>query len=257
MSGARVVLLGREQLVPEAVAERSAGPRSAAALSVGSHVAVARKRGAPVANEDALLVADHGDVVLHAVADGHWGHGASHGWIELLAGAVVTADDALRAATDPAWVLDLGARARRDDDGSETTLLVVALDRVAGHAVGHSVGDSAAFRLGGSGRVTRLDDPAPRYLAAPGAERDDPPAPTPFRADVAAGDLLLTCSDGVTECCYGRPEASIRPRDMAAAWLRAGPAPLPFVHDLTRLALAGVRGFPGGEDNVAVAASLV
>ncbi|MEL6713436.1 MAG: hypothetical protein AAFP86_06665, partial [Planctomycetota bacterium] len=72
-----VLLLGADHADAGAIAERRIGA-SACALSVGGPAAVERKRGADVPNEDALFAGDDGTRALHVVADGHWGHAASH-----------------------------------------------------------------------------------------------------------------------------------------------------------------------------------
>ena len=75
-----------------------------------------------------------------------------------------------------------------------------------------------------------------------------------FRAD--AGDLLLAFTDGVDQCHYRSPVTSIQPGHIAAVARAASFDPLAVVQDLTALALSGVDGNPGGEDNIAIVASL-
>jgi hypothetical protein len=60
-------------------------------------------------------------------------------------------------------------------------------------------------------------------------------------------------TDGVDECHYGHPKTSIRPHHLRALLAELGPAPEPFARRLLALALCGVDGHPGGEDNAAVA----
>ena len=69
------------------------------------------------------------------------------------------------------------------------------------------------------------------------------------------GDLLLAYTDGIDECHYGKPETSVTPQIMADLWRATGNEPEVYVRRLVELALSGVDGHPGGQDNLAVVAS--
>jgi len=58
----------------------------------------------------------------------------------------------------------------------------------------------------------------------------------------------------VDECHYRSPETSVRSGHRRMLHGQVGSDPAPYVRALLGLALEGVDGNPGGQDNVAVAA---
>jgi len=254
---------------------------------------VLRKTGEPVPNEDALVIAEDGARALLAIADGHFGHAASHTVIERLDLALeARANDARLAGADVlprdlddlyalvAGCADPTARASRrgtaagpaasesetnaapdpadwPERRSATTLVVAVVDRPAREVWGVSLGDSSAMAVGlhtGARWLTRATHiyASPADAASLAAARV-----SVFRAPVTPGEFVVVFSDGVNECEYRSPETSIGIRHIESLSLRARGNPEHFVDLLAQLALAGVDGHPGGEDNVALAAALV
>jgi hypothetical protein len=76
-----------------------------------------------------------------------------------------------------------------------------------------------------------------------------------FKFSAEPGDLLLAYTDGIDECHYRSPRTSVRPGHVSALAAGVGNDPLATVDGLCRLALGGVDGNPGGEDNIAIIAA--
>ena len=89
--------------------------------------------------------------------------------------------------------------------------------------------------------------------ARPGTLGD--PSVRRFTFRVRAGGLLVAFTDGVDECHYANPQTSIRASHHAALFAEVGPNPRSYVRRLAGLALSGVDGNPGGEDNLAIVAA--
>ncbi len=227
---------------------------TACVLSVGADRAspsLAAKGDVEHPNEDALLAMDDGAYCVAAVADAHFGRDSGHVLIERLAERL---DDTARSLEGlQTLVASLG-----DESGpaspSATTLLVVAYDRRTNQGFGLSYGDSSFALLGGAATGEPLNDRSftfvspvrPRSLALENAHS--------FRFQAAPGQLLLAFTDGIDECHYGEPETSVRPRHLRALFEEIGPDPERFATRLTELALRGVDGHPGGQDNIALVA---
>ena len=69
--------------------------------------------------------------------------------------------------------------------------------------------------------------------------------------------LVAGFTDGIDECHYRSPETSVGYHHIAALAADVDYDPLRLVTELTQLALTGVDGNPGGQDNIAVIASAV
>jgi len=245
------------------------------ALSVGGRAVLARKAGEAVPNEDALCAAEGGARVLLAVADSHYGHAASHVLIERVDAALVAraaagldavpgdVDELCRmvaACADPApgrtWrgrTLALAPLARR----CETTLVVAVVDRDARAVFGVSIGDSSAVTLGDTSGARWLTRATQVYATPTDGTTLARARLATFAAPVAPGALVVVFSDGVNECEYGSPATSIGTRHLEALWRSSAGSCERFVGGLAALALTGVDGHPGGEDNLAIAAALV
>lgn len=239
----------------------SGRPLTCCAISVGDVAALVRKGGTEVPNEDCLYAYDDGRYVIHIIADGHHGHEASHDLVEALGNAY----DEHGPTLDTEESLELAHRASLvagDPDAalsvSRSTLLIARLDRREGRLGGVSLGDSPLFIGSVETGVRRVVEPNTRYVAPWDPELLGVAAEgSRFSVPVNSGEWILSCSDGVTECHYGTPDTSIQPSDIDSLMIRACGSPDAFVELLAALALTGVRGHPGGEDNVAIVASVV
>ena len=66
----------------------------------------------------------------------------------------------------------------------------------------------------------------------------------------------MAFTDGVDGCHYRRPETSVQPEDIHEIALATNMDPLETVNEVITLALKGVDGSPGGQDNIAMIAAL-
>lgn len=73
-----------------------------------------------------------------------------------------------------------------------------------------------------------------------------------FNFELPEGALLLLYTDGVNECHYRKPESSVQPSHLVTLWEQTGFSVEPFAGFVMELALGGVMGHPGGEDNIAL-----
>jgi len=80
----------------------------------------------------------------------------------------------------------------------------------------------------------------------------DPRRFVEFDFRMRSGDLLVAYSDGVDECHYQSPRTSIRPHHVQDLLRRGAGNSESLARELTELALTGVDGNPGGQDNIAV-----
>ncbi len=137
------------------------------------------------------------------------------------------------------------------------TLLIAVYDRSAHEGFGLSFGDSTFAIVGETGYR--------QPIGAPGAYYVSPARPGSLNLEVSdtfaftgnPRDLLLAYTDGIDECHYGEPGNSITPQIMEELWRETGNEPEAFVRRLVELALAGVGGHQGGQDNVALVAAPV
>ena len=229
---------------------------TACGLSAGGDAMVERKGPSLVINEDCVLALDDGRRAIHAVADGHEGHEASHATVELLghvlgaAGPSITPEEVLGRLHPLA--VERGFR----DDGSRCTLSLVMLDRDEGTLEGFCLGDSAVFLGNAESGVRRVVAPNTFYMAPWDLGSLGMPPSAHFRIPVRPGDWIVTCSDGVHECRYETPDQSIGADDLETLMIRANRSPEHLVDAVVRVALEGVRGHGGGEDNIGVVASI-
>lgn len=253
-----VLLLGADEARYGAFARLPEEPaRTHVVLSVGSQPLSASrlaKGRADIPNEDAVLAVDQGTRTLLAVADSHFGHLASHVLLERLAERLGGgAELPFSAASLVELLASCVGGDRPGEDESETTLLVAVVDREQGQGIGVSFGDSSLF-------VVSLEDPprrvSPRNRAY--VSPYDPGSFAPGRGSLfdwsfRPGDLVVAFTDGVDECHYRSPETSVGARHLHGLFIRTCGEPDLFSDALVRLALGGVEGSPGGEDNIALA----
>ena len=247
---AALLLLGKDYGEYGALCSVAVGAHAAAAISVGTDPASPShqfKTDPRVKNEDGLCVLDGDDWSGYAVADAHYGPESSHLLLSRLhhmwASDLPGDFDELAA-----MIADLrhGAPA---ETGSETTLLVVVYQRTAKRGFGISFGDSSFTILGPGRSGDPINVHDQRYVRS--ADEATMRNGAPFTFEAKPGELLLLHTDGVDECHYRQPATSVRPSQMLAAAETAGHDPLRTVEGIARLALGGVAGNPGGQDNIA------
>lgn len=250
----RLKVLGCEHGAWGSVASTWVGSHAAAAISVGSDrdsPSSQFKFDPEVNNEDAGCVISTPDWVGLAVADAHYGPESSHQLIERLHRAWANI-----RPTDPSHLSEMIELLRQGEPAtteSETTLLAVSYDRESGTGFGVSFGDSS-FVVAGPSRPAELVNPHDgRYVNtfSPGALRHG----SVFQFDASPGDLLLAYTDGVDNCHYRNPQTSVQISDIDHLARDVGYVALQAAEQLTRLALRGVRGNPGGQDNIVVLAA--
>jgi len=232
------------------VVSQAAG-RTACAICAGAEATSIKDQGAR--NEDAALVIDDGERTLVAVADAHFGGQASHDLLSRLASVAepiprnpLALLELLPALADP------GESASYD---SESTLLVAVLDRAKSSGFGVSAGDSSLALLRPGQPLQGVNRKNRAYVQPCEPSTLDPRRLGEFWFRTQPGDLLVAFTDGVDECHYQSPSTSVRPGHMEEIHTRAGGQPEAFVRELMQLALSGVEGFPGGQDNIAVVAT--
>lgn len=245
-------LLGREHGEYGVVTSIKVGAKTAAAISVGSDTKTPSNRfktDKSVRNEDALCVVVEDQLALYAVADAHYGPESSHTLISRI-------HQATSGGRVPASLADLTHVLDSLQDGpppatqSETTLLVVVYDRNRREGFGISFGDSTFAIAGPDRQAEPLNHRNNRFVSA---NPDQLPLEgAAFGYQAQQGDTLLTFTDGIDECHYRSPETSVRPHHISEIVASTTADIAATVTDLAELALAGVGGHPGGQDNIAV-----
>lgn len=222
--------------------------RTALGTSVGGPFVREAKAALDHPNEDCAVAVEDGARSLLAVFDGHCGWRASHVAATAIGDLLPppSLDDLLAA-------LDTGPLSAAQGDFSATTMALAVLDRDRGRAFGLSFGDPSIVRFadGAAALTEQLDD-----FVTPwgGAGVTDGGART-FEVELRDGDDLALFTDGVDECHRNRRETSVQLADLVALRRSAGATPATFCSGLLQLALAGVRGHPGGQDNVTAVVS--
>lgn len=252
----RLLLLGENYGTYGAVAATRVGSKSAAAISVGSDENSPSRRWKyddTVNNEDTLCLIDAGDWVGLAVADAHYGPESSHMLVSRLHDiwAKVRPTD-LQHLEQMVEFLRTGDPAQTE---SETTLLISVFDREAGSGFGLSFGDSTFSIIGADRAPIPINHHDNRYVATaiPQSFRNS----SLFRFEASPGEVLLAFTDGIDGCHYREPATSVRPQHIEAIGQAVDYDPLDLVTEVTELALRGVEGNPGGQDNIAIAAIAV
>ncbi len=224
-----------------------------AAISAGAspNTPALRSKGSPdVPNEDGLLARCEGPRVLLAVADAHFGHRASHDLLR----ALDTRLDRIPLAPQELADLIESIPLRESADRSESTLLVVVLDRKAGQGFGYSFGDSALAVVGPE-RAEFLSRPRTTFVALRDEVRPLIDEAESLLFFTRPQDLLLLFTDGIHECHYGSPSTSVGTAQLQRCYASCGNDPRSFAQRLTQLAMRGVGGHPGGQDNIALLVS--
>lgn len=233
-----------------------ANARTALAISVGGPYVQMRKGDLLVPNEDTCLALDAGPLTVLAVCDGHHGHWASHGIAEVLAEVESLPSDplsALRLVASLAQPIEEDAVDLPEDLlDARTTLLLAVVDRTRRRLFGISYGDSSIFVVSPRGLPVRANAKNERYVTPWLPDSLDPRAAHEFVADFVPGDLLVACTDGIDECHYRSPQTSVGSEQIWSLLLASESLPEAFAGRLAAMALQGVGGHPGGQDNLAV-----
>jgi len=249
----RLLLLGENYGTWGAIASTNVGSLAAAAISVGADEESPSKQfkhDSRVDNEDAVCLISTPEWVGLAVADAHFGPEASHMLISRLHNIWAKV-----RPTDLDHLMQMIEFLRHGEPPlteSESTLMISVYDRTIRQGFGVSFGDST-FTIVGEGRTAAplnpLDD---RFVSA---HRGSLRHGAPFTFAAEPGQLLLAFTDGIDGCHYRNPDTSVLPSDIGGVAARSGYDPLATADGLTRLALQGVRGYPGGQDNIVVASA--
>ncbi len=221
-------------------------PGVAAALSVGSDPrspSLAHKGRRDVPNEDGLLVLSQDDWLLLAVADGHHGPDASHTLLKRLfeSSSVPTSAGQLGL-----FLLDLAHPPWPGLSG--TTFLVAGLNLATGQGFGFSWGDSFGCVLGGA-HPRMLFQTDTNFLRS--GQPLEVERAASFRFTLEANEALVVGTDGVTECHYRSPLTSVTLQHMNE-FMKHSPSAKELAWQIGHLALEGVGGHPGGQDNLAL-----
>lgn len=251
----RLLVLGREHGTWGTVASTAVGSLAAAAVSVGTNPdspSSTFKYDPKVSNEDAACLTSHLEWTAMAVADAHYGPESSHMLIERLHtmwGKIRPTD--LEHLAQMIEFLRQGDPAQTE---SETTLLTVVYERKTRTGFGISFGDST-FAIAGLGRsATPINSHDGRFVSA--RSRHSLRHGSAFKFSAEPGELLLAFTDGIDGCHYRSPATSVQTADIDHIAMQANYDPHKTIRTLTELALTGVRGNPGGEDNIVALAAL-
>lgn len=220
--------------------------QAVACISVGgdpSSPSLAYKGDKEKGNEDGLLVINDGSRYLLAVADGHFGNQTSHILLERLEKHPIPKDaaalaDVLEVIQEPELMV-----------GSGSTLTVAVYNSETRAGFGLSTGDSSLVAVSESSfRLFNPDNCRFFYFNNPLL----PEEWVRFEYELDKTEALLLYSDGINECHYRSPETSIQPSHIQKLWSLNQSQPQEFAGLLTQLALLGVNGNPGGQDNIAL-----
>ncbi len=240
----RVLLLG-ESHSEHGVVHRSELNGIEVALSAGANPRSPSQANKRAANEDGILVMVDHNWALVAVADAHFGPQASHTVLERLQQRCERIPTSLGSLS----ILLAGLAEPSQSGPSATTLTVAVVDRSQLQCFGMNFGDSSLFSINQQ-RCRKLTQDTTVYLSL---ERAVPiELAETFRVSFE-GSTLMACTDGVTECHYRSPATSIN-HDHLLQLRRQAEHLGDFVDQVSQLAMKGVDGNPGGQDNLAIVA---
>lgn len=226
----------------------------ACAISVGSDVAspsLMYKGNKTSPNEDALFACDHEGRIILAVADSHFGHWASH----VVISGLLEGRSRLNSFESIYQVFNSICDTKQSHtERSETTLALVSIDITTGQGIGVSFGDSSILRINSAG-VLRQNVKNSHYITPNRPLSLDASFANELKFTVDKGDVLMLFTDGVDECHYGCPETSVQDNHIHELYSKYSRNVTQFVSALAALALSGVNGSPGGQDNIAIAAA--
>lgn len=251
----RLRLLGEDFSTYGTISSTGVGSEAAAGITVGADEDSPSKQwkyDADVDNEDALCLIAAPDWIGLAVADAHYGPESSHMLISRLHDIwEKVRPNNLDHLQQMVEFLRQGDPARTD---SETTLLVAAYDRESGTGFGLSWGDST-LAIAGPDRVPRRVNPHDsRFVSA--RQRGSLRHGGQFSFAAEPGELILVYTDGIDGCHYRHEQTSVQPSHIHEIAREKNFVPLDVVNGVMSLALRGVDGYPGGQDNIVMAAAL-
>ncbi len=247
----RLLLVGEDFCDYGAMGSTTVGSNAAASISIGMTEDTPSnqyKLDDKVKNEDALSVMEAGAWSAYAVADAHYGPESSHMLMRRLyeLWSKVRPKN-IEHLSEMIEFLRQGDPAQTE---SETTLLAVVYDRLERTGFGISFGDSSFVLTGPDQKAMPLNRRDNRYVTT--RSRSSLRHGNSFEFTANAGDMLLTYTDGIDECHYRNPDTSVRPHHVLEIANNSGGDPQKVVSELTALALRGVDGNPGGQDNIAL-----
>lgn len=250
----RLLLLGKNYGTYSAISSTAVGSEAAAGTSVGadpdspSHQF---KHDDTVNNEDALCMIAAPDWIGMAVADAHYGPESSHMLMERLHD--IWAKVRPKNVDHLAEMIEFLRQGDPAETESETTLLVTVFDRESREGFGLSWGDSSFAIVGSERSPWRINAHDNRFVATNrrGTLRNG----GPFDFTAEPGELLLMFTDGINECHYRNPATSVQEYHIHEAVRSAQFEPLDVVNRVISTALGGVDGYPGGQDNIVMAAA--
>ncbi len=244
------LLLGRDHETYGAHHVLPVSATTACAISAGGDEAFAEELAKTHVNEDAVLVVETERHTLLCVADAHFGREASEHVLVALRAALTTIPE---NAQQLAAIFDELARTRwKVKYSSETTLAICIYDRLFRQAFGLSFGDSTVTRVTAGRPAARANERTNAFVSLARPRSVRPRGARHFAFSPGPDELIVVFTDGVDECCYREPERGVSPVHLGHALTPVLDDPRAAADTLTRLALAGVDGHPGGQDNIAV-----
>lgn len=187
------------------------------------------------------------------MADSHFGHWASHA---VISGLFESRDKLSSFESIYRAFRSICDTKHNHTERSETTLALVSIDTATGEGIGVSFGDSSILRINSAG-VLRQNVKNSHYISPNRPLSLDASFANELKFAMDKGDVLMLFTDGVDECHYGCPETSIQDNHIHELYNKSPRDVVQFVSALATLALSGVNGSPGGQDNIAIAATLI
>jgi serine/threonine protein phosphatase PrpC len=229
------------------------GKNVACAISVGSDKSspsLKFKGKSTETNEDAVLAIQYGTSLLLAIADAHFGTWASS---SILSGLSKYSRRLISLTLIYEVFQTLCNESYDFNENSETTLIIASVDLSTGLGFGVSFGDSSAMLIN-QHEANRLNKKNSRFVTLNNMHSLQENAAEEFTFTIKPGEMFLLFTDGVDECHYGKPATSVNEHDILTIYRDSPNDAKSYVFNLANLALKGVNGNPGGQDNVAIAA---
>lgn len=250
------LLLGQDYITYGNIGVCELDEKTACAISVGSDKlspSLANKGNKLFPNEDAVLMLRKNNWLLLAVADAHYGHWASH---VIMAGLIHTFSRNNQVFNKPRTLYDLlytiPESYMEPDQKSASTALIICINTNNGKGVGLSYGDSSAMLINHQEAV-RINHKNINFVSVNTPESYGPQFADEFDFVMRPNETLLLFTDGVDECNYCSPSTSVNESHILEQYHLQPKTVCQYLINLTDLALKGVNGNPGGQDNIAIA----